>query len=67
MSQELNDFYAFLIGKKFIYAKSMVFALQLRAIIKDNQPIPVDNTYKENRLNVELDGENTIINILSVG
>lgn len=63
----LDDLYGFLIGKTFTYAKTMCVSIIIRVLIKDGEPVIVDTTYKDNRLNVEIDKDNYITRIIGIG
>ena len=64
---ELSNLYRFLLGKKFKYAKTMIPTMILRVLVKDHEQLEVDTSYKDNRLNVEIDKNNYVIKILSIG
>lgn len=65
--EELEEMYFFMIGKGIQRAARMISSsMHVRVIKKDGKNVPVDATYKENRLNVET--ENKIVTrILSIG
>ena len=66
--KQLTNIYSYLIGKRWQEANDLCRAtgFWMRVAIRDGEYVPLDSSYKEHRLNVEMK-DGTVISVLSIG